>query len=551
MSEFRYDISQLFEAFLKSAQYLAGLNPHQDIWEHLGKFVVTYFPARWSAFINVDRDGKFSIHHCSLPHTLIEKSMDADMARTCISDVLQTGFLATGIVHVPGPCMTVFLPVTGEGNPGEVMLIGHESVQPLPKELLNMYLAVAGLAATSSERMNNELELTGYRARLEEMVRERTAELAQAKRQNELILCSAGEGVCGLDLQGNIIFVNPSAAQLIGWEREDLIGKDAHATFHHSRPDGCPYPANECSVREALRSGSAKQISSEVFVRKDGSSFPVEFRTTPIIENEAVVGAVIIFRDITERKKTETELRRQREYLEETVQERTRQLARQVARLEEAEQRIRSLSQRLLQVQEKERREIGHALHDEVGGTITVLKLALDQVRRKLDAGSAAVLDEVSRIVGELADQVRHIAHSLRPGMLDDYGLLETVQWYSERFEERTGISIQLDRGQFFEKLPLQVETTAYRIIQEALTNAARHSGARAVFISLSCANSILSVSVKDNGRGLDQEKAPAGMGLLGMQDLAELAGGSLSIDSSPGTGTVIACELPLKEHAN
>lgn len=255
-----------------------------------------------------------------------------------------------------------------------------------------------------------------------------------------------------------------------------------------------------------------------------------------------------LIREVEERKKAEQELEQQRQLLEEMVQDRTRQLARQIDMLGEAEQRIRSLSKRLIQVQERERREIGHALHDEVGGTITVLKLMLNQARSRHGETANPAIEEINRVVGELADQVRLITHSLRPGMLDDFGLIEALQWYCDRFRERTGMNISFTHAPLSSRLPTPVETTGYRIVQEALSNAARHSGAESVQITLDYEDETLTISISDDGRGIDPQKITSGMGLLGMQDLAELAGGSLTIDSSPGLGTLILCRLPLRD---
>jgi PAS domain S-box-containing protein len=313
MNEQRYGNPQLFESFIKSSQYLVRLKTQQDIWAHLGKFITTYFPTCWTAFARRDSKGRIIIHHCSLSPATKKDLLSTDEVRQTIADVLDSGFLATRTVAVPAPSMTAFLPVVEDYKTAHVMLIGHDSDGPLPADLLNTYLAIAGLAGSTSERLNKELELNRHRTRLEELVKERTAELVQAKRQNELILQSVGEGICGIDLEGRITFVNPSAARIIGWAPEELIGKNAHATFHHTRPDGCAYPADECPVNLALQNGVTDYITSETFLRKDGTSFPVEFMTTPIIEDGQTIGAVIIFHDITERKRYEEAIIRAKE----------------------------------------------------------------------------------------------------------------------------------------------------------------------------------------------------------------------------------------------
>jgi len=135
------------------------------------------------------------------------------------------------------------------------------------------------------------------------------SELARIKRQNELILQAAGEGIYGLDCEGMTTFVNPAAARMLGWEADALIGKPMHPLLHHTRPDGSPFPREECPIYAALKDGAVHHIDDEVFWRKDGSSFPVAYTSTPIRENSQLVGAVVVFKDITDRKLAEQELR--------------------------------------------------------------------------------------------------------------------------------------------------------------------------------------------------------------------------------------------------
>ncbi len=129
--------------------------------------------------------------------------------------------------------------------------------------------------------------------------------LERLKQQNELLLSSAGEGIYGLDTQGRTTFVNPAAAMMIGWKVEELIDKPQHDILHHTKPDGSPYPREECPIYAAFKDGSVHHVTDEVFWRKDGSSFPVEYVSTPIRERGEITGAVVIFRDITERKRAE------------------------------------------------------------------------------------------------------------------------------------------------------------------------------------------------------------------------------------------------------
>jgi PAS domain S-box-containing protein len=135
-------------------------------------------------------------------------------------------------------------------------------------------------------------------------------ELAHVKRQNELILEAAGEGIYGLDCEGKTTFLNPAAAHMLGFDTNTLIGQPMHALLHHTRPDGSPFPKEECPIYAAFKDGAVHHVDDEVFWRKDGSSFPVDYTSTPIHENGKLTGAVVVFKDITERKQAEQELRK-------------------------------------------------------------------------------------------------------------------------------------------------------------------------------------------------------------------------------------------------
>lgn len=145
------------------------------------------------------------------------------------------------------------------------------------------------------------------------------AVLEQLRRQHELLLNSAGEGIYGLDRRGNTTFVNPAAARMLGWVAEDLIGRCMHLVLHHTRVDGSPYPSDSCPIYATLKDGSVRSVEDEVFWRKDGTSFPVEYVSTPIREDGEITGAVVVFKDITERKRVEEALA--------SSEERFRQLA--------------------------------------------------------------------------------------------------------------------------------------------------------------------------------------------------------------------------------
>ncbi|MFO7967202.1 MAG: GAF domain-containing protein [Archaeoglobaceae archaeon] len=155
----------------------------------------------------------------------------------------------------------------------------------------------------------SSIEADERRKNAEEKVR-------QLFRQNRLILKSVGEGIYGVNLEGNATFVNPAALEITGFKPEELIGKHQHDILHHTRSDGSPYPRNECPVHNTMEDKTPRHVTSDVFWRKDGTSFPVEYTVTPIIESGKVMGAVVVFKDISERKKTQEEQKRLTQNLE-------------------------------------------------------------------------------------------------------------------------------------------------------------------------------------------------------------------------------------------
>ena len=134
------------------------------------------------------------------------------------------------------------------------------------------------------------------------------ADLEQILRRYELILTSAGEGIYGLDNQGKGTFVNPAAITMTGWTEEDIIGQPVHAQHHHSKANGDHYPQRDCPIYAALKDGEIHHVTDEVFWRKDGSSFPVHYTSTPIWENGSIIGAVVVFQDVSKLKQAESEL---------------------------------------------------------------------------------------------------------------------------------------------------------------------------------------------------------------------------------------------------
>jgi PAS domain S-box-containing protein len=153
---------------------------------------------------------------------------------------------------------------------------------------------------TGEQRMNVPQDQAGERA---------DAAFGRIERENQLILRAAGEGIYGVNAEGKTTFVNPAAERMLGWAAEELVGQDMHALVHHSHPDGSPYHDHDCPIYEAFRDGAVHNVDHEMFWRKDGSSFWVDYTSTPIRDNGVLIGAVIVFRDVTQRHEADGRLR--------------------------------------------------------------------------------------------------------------------------------------------------------------------------------------------------------------------------------------------------
>jgi signal transduction histidine kinase len=225
------------------------------------------------------------------------------------------------------------------------------------------------------------------------------------------------------------------------------------------------------------------------------------------------------------------------------------------AKLVTGMRQLKALSQRVLEAQETERRRVAIELHDELGQSLTAIKINLqlseriqDQPRSKLNADSI-------RIVEDALQQVRTLATGLRPSMLDDLGLAPALNWIAEQSAQRAGFAVRCHHERGLSRLAPEIETACFRIVQEALTNITRHARATQVTVHLRRDGDTLMLEVQDDGCGFDlaamRSRASAGgsLGQLGMQERATLIGGQIELLSAPGRGTTVRLNCPWRSH--
>lgn len=317
--------------------------------------------------------------------------------------------------------------------------------------------------------------------------------------------------------------INPTHEKLLGLENSQVAGKtpdDLAEFFGEESMNAVKAYYRDCVQRRI-------PLESEFFVPTGGAQGWWFSRLTPLFDVTTgrvvrLIGTGII---ITERKQVEEELRLSRD-------------------------RLADLTRRLVEAQEMERRAIGRELHDQFGQMLTAIKITLEIAGQLPAEAAAKKIAQAQELATDLLGRVSRLSLELRPTMLDDLGLIPALVWHINRYQEQTGIDVAFKHsGVEGERFPTAIETTAYRIVQEALTNVARHAHAASVQIAIEGDAGWLEIRIDDDGVGFDPQAALAkNRWLAGMRERAQLVGGLFQIESERGRGTHKVIRLPLRE---
>ena len=245
-------------------------------------------------------------------------------------------------------------------------------------------------------------------------------------------------------------------------------------------------------------------------------------------------------------------LRKANELLEERVLDRTEELRLANGQLQRAAEELRTLTSRLLETQERERRRLAHELHDEAGQALTVLKFSFDNIEEVAQSLAPEPVADGRAALTRLTQLIRNLWQELRPAMLEDFGLVPALVWYFDRFTPSTRVRVDFQHenvdGRRFDRA---VETAAYRTVQECLTNVARHAGVPEVRVVIWAGPDLLQVQIIDQGCGFDTSgglSRNGSCGLVGMQERVRQLNGTWCVNTRPGAGTRIIAEFPLAE---
>ncbi len=340
------------------------------------------------------------------------------------------------------------------------------------------------------------------------------------------ILDNAAEAIISIDESQRIIIFNQGAEQIYGYSAKEVLGKPLELLL----------PARFIGVHRqhilnfAAAPEKARRIAKDIEIfgrRKDGSEFLADASISKLKLAGKTIFTAILW-DLTERKKTEEELKRSREEL-------------------------RILTARLQQAREEERTVVAREIHDQLSGALTVLKMDLSFLANRIPREDAALTDKaetMSRVIDATLNSVRNIATQLRPSVLDDLGLIAAIEWQAEEFQNRSRIQCRVDLECEQVALDKNRSTAIFRIFQEALTNVARHAGASEVWVRLTAAAGSFILQIRDNGRGITQEEISSSksLGLLGMRERALAFGGEVVIAAGPGQGTTVTLKMPVNQ---
>ncbi len=440
------------------------------------------------------------------------------------------------------------------------------------KKIINLVSEVIGLRkdgtvfpmelSVSESTTNDEKVFVGILRNISDRKSNEKA-IESANRDRNLILNSAGEGIFGLDLEGKTTFANPTACKLLGYTEGQLIGKGQHALIHHSYPDGNPYPRENCHIYAAFKEGREFNECEEVFWKKDGSSFPVEYTSKPILDEGKVIGAVITFTDITSRKAAEDELQQAYHKLEERIKERTQEL--NLAK-ELAESHNHAKSEFLSRM--------SHELRTPMNAILGFAQIMDESRRDPLSETHKSRIHQILKagnhllaLINEVLDLARieagKITVSLEPVQIAE--IVRDVLNVTRPMAEKFKITLVDQISSFNQDYVLADKTRLKQVLLNLVSNGIKYNRKEGcVTLSLESRDtSEHNILVTDTGMGIPPESIEkifdpfdrlgaensrtegTGIGMTISKKLVELMNGSICVQSNPGKGSQFTVSLP------
>ncbi len=387
-----------------------------------------------------------------------------------------------------------------------------------------------------------ERELSAYRQHLESLVEKRTAELAKTETKATFILESSADGLYGVDEKGIVTFINPAACALLGYRSEEVIGKSAHALFHHRKPDGQPYPESECQAHQALISGEEKRIDDEVYWRADGQALPVMYAVYPIVQDGHISGAVTSFVDMSEQRAAA-----------------------------EAREQALLVAENLARVRREFLANMSHELRTPLNGVLGFAEIGLRNYQNAEKARDAfeTIQTTGKRLLGVINDvldfsrieagrlNIELLQVSL-PELID-----QTVDVVREKARAKN-LDLVVNLSPDLPAVCISDPLRLGQVLLNLISNAVKFTETGSVALNVSLVEGMLVFSVRDTGIGMNQEQVKqlfnpfqqadasnsrryggSGLGLAISKRILELMGGDIRVVSQPGVGSTLEFRVP------
>jgi PAS domain S-box-containing protein len=458
-----------------------------------------------------------------------------------------SGFTLGGEGYINDAAMNRYLYSSMDlsGYPGW-RILQLRSYSDIGRRLADPFLKVAGPMVLIISVMIGVAVFILYNKALQEIIRRVRAEseLRLSEERYRHIYHKTPVMLHSIDVQGRVVRVSDHWLETMGYTRDEVIGRPLTRFFSEESRDY----AVKVIFPEFFSTGFCKDIPY-TFVRRDGSTIDTLLSCYGVRDEEnRVVRSLAVSVDVTEKNLVQRDLQKAKEQLSRYSMDLEHQVEKRTAELQRVQDQLRRLPGRIMEAQEAERAAIARELHDHLGQVLTALRIDAVWIERYLvqnGDSSAARASRITRLIDDTIRDVRDMAFRLRPGVLDDLGLVDALDMLCRDVEERADISCMF-RHRKVPDLDGTLSTALYRITQEAVTNALKYSRAQVIEVDLVLNGDLLVLKIKDDGCGfsMDEKAEHPGFGLTGMKERAILAGGSLEIRSGKGLGTEIVCTI-------